>query len=61
MRLLQNSHAGQGYSRVQRFHNAALTKNQNAELASAHFRGTYDDDIGGQALLVLGTLAERAE
>lgn len=47
--------------RDRRFYVAALTENQRAELVPANFRGTNDDDIGGQALLVLGTLAERAE
>lgn len=39
-------------------HVATLTKNKHTELFAAHFRGTYDDYIGGQALLVVRTLNE---
>ena len=40
---------------------AALTQNKHAELVAAHFIVTYNDDIRGQALLLVRTLAERAE
>lgn len=38
---------------------AARTQNKDTELVAAHFRGTYNHYIGGQALLVMRTLTKR--
>lgn len=37
---------------------AKLTQHNHTELVATHFRGTYDDHIGGQALLLVRTLTE---
>jgi len=40
---------------------AKLTQNEHAERVAAHFRGAYDDNVGGQALLQVRTLAQGSE
>lgn len=40
---------------------AALTQNQHTELVAIQFGGTYNDHVGGQALLMVRTLTERTE